>query len=192
MKMVRGMNMMKEIEDHKIYRMLKGKYEQVAIDYVLLSDDEDYEGLETHRKAVFEAFNIINARKAAWNGVPISEPEAEKMQAVPVSMEEFLQLPDDAYYDSRPKGNRSFSIPRPLTYWFAFLEPPYGVPYLKSDFVVFNDVLFPNKEHCEAYRWNDDFSDYFDEGKEWWGTGLWTIYDGITGVMAVIGASLTD
>ena len=53
------------------------------------------------------------------------------------------------------------------TYGFAFLEPPHGNAYLKSDFIQFNDLLFPNKPEVELYRWNDDFSNYFDEGKEY-------------------------
>lgn len=44
----------------------------------------------------------------------------------------------------------------------------------------------------EVYRWNDDFSNYFDDGKEWWGTGLWSAYDKTTGVFVIIGASQTD
>lgn len=71
-------------------------------------------------------------------------------------------------YD-RAKGNRCFGVPQPIPYWYAFLEPPYGVPYLTSDFIKFNDVLFPFKDETEVYRWNDDFSNYFDDGKEWWG-----------------------
>lgn len=108
------------------------------------------------------------------------------------SIEELLQLPTDSYYDSRPRRDRSYNIPSPIPYWFAFLEPPYGTPYLKSDFVEFNNILFPNREDTEVYRWNDDFSNYFDTGKEWWGTGLWTIFDKTTGLIVVIGASLTD
>ncbi|MDO4492182.1 MAG: hypothetical protein Q4B85_14065, partial [Lachnospiraceae bacterium] len=54
----------------------------------------------------------------------------------------------------------------------------------------FNSILFPND--IEVFRWNDDFSDYFDAGKEWWGTGLWSAYDEITKEITVIGASLTD
>lgn len=184
---------MREIEEHKAYELLKSKYEKVSIDYVIMSIDMDYEGLETHKKAIIEAFQILNNRNTGESGENYKIAlEEEKMKAMASSMDELLQLPNDDYYDNRPKGNRSFSIPDPLPYWFAFLEPPYGVPYQKSDFIDFNNVLFPNKDHSEVYRWNDEFSDYFDDGKEWWGTGLWTIFDHITGLMVVIGASLTD
>lgn len=92
----------------------------------------------------------------------------------------------------RLKKNRSFSRPDPMPYWYAFLEPPHGCSYLITDFIEFNALLFPNRDDCDAYSWNDEFSNYFDAGKEWWGTGLWSIYDHITGLMVIIGASLTD
>lgn len=114
------------------------------------------------------------------------------MTATESNIDELLKLPPDDYYDSRPKANRCFSIPAPLPYWFAFLEPPQGTPYLKSDFIEFNNVLFPDRKDVRVYRWNDDFSDYFDAGKEWWGTGLWTVSDVKNKVIVVIGASLTD
>lgn len=183
---------MKEIKEHKAYELLKSKYEEIAIDYVILSTDGDYEGIETHKKAVIEAFGILNARNDAAGIDYKYELEPERMNAVSSSMEDLLQLPADGFYDSRTKENRAFSIPSPTPYWFAFLESPCGVPYLKSDFIAFNDVLFPNKNCCEVYRWNDDFSDYFDEGKEWWGTGLWTVFDRTAKTVIVIGASLTD
>lgn len=184
---------MREIKEHKAYELLEKKYDRVAVDYVILSVDTPYEGLETHKKAVMEAFRILSAGNDAECGEENKiTVEAEKMKAVPIGMEELLQLPDDAHHAARPKGSRSFSMPEPIPYWFAFLEPPQGTPYRKADLAAFNDVLFPHKDRCEAYRWNDDFSDYFDAGKEWWGTGLWTVFDSAAGTLIVIGASLTD
>ena len=49
-----------------------------------------------------------------------------------------------------------------------------------------------NRENTEVYRWNDEFSNYFDDGKDWWGTGLWSAYDKKTGIFIIIGASQTD
>lgn len=68
----------------------------------------------------------------------------------------------------------------------------YLVSFSKEDFEEFNEILLPNKEDIEIYKWSDDFSDYFDAGKEWWGTGLWTAFDLKTNTVVVIGASLTD
>lgn len=179
---------MMELKEHKVYRLLSNKYKRVAIDYVILLKNEIYEGVELHKKAVIEAFKILNKRY----DYKVITIETEKMDFSPSSIEDLLVLPENDYYDSRPKGNRCFNIPTPLPYWFAFLEPPYGVPYLKSDFINFNDILFQNKGDTEVYRWNDAFSNYFDDGKEWWGTGLWSVYDKKTGIIVIIGASLTD
>ena len=98
---------MQEIENHIVYELLKTKYNRIALDYVIMSVDTEYEGEITHKNAIIEA-------------------------------------------------------------------------------------LFPNKSHCEVYRWNDEFSNYFDAGKEWWGTGLWSVYDYFDRTMVIIGASLTD
>lgn len=184
---------MTEVKNHKVYELLKNKFEEICLDYVILTSEEEYEGENTHRKAVIEAFQILNTRHVVGNHYNYKiNIETDKMRASRSSIEELLELPCDDYYDSRPSGNRCYTIPSPLPYWYAFLEPPYGTSYLKSDFIVFNQILFPNKEETEVYRWNDDFSNYFDDGKEWWGTGLWTIYDKKTRVYVVIGASLTD
>lgn len=185
---------MREILDHKVYELLKYKYNQNYLDYVILSVENEYKDVETHQNAVIKAIKIISDRMKVDNEEAFEiSLDTEKMKATSISMEDFLQLPSDEYYDSKKNSSsRTYTIPTPLTYWFAFLEPPHGNRYLKSDFIEFNDFLFPNKMSCEVYRWNDTFSDYFDVGKEWWGTGLWTVYDKNTGIIVVIGASLTD
>lgn len=182
-----------EVENHRAYELLKSKYDNIALDYVIMSIDTEYEGVLTHKKAIVEAFSIINKRYATYCGDDyIINIDEEKMQASPSNMEELLQVSNDDYYKDRHNKNRAFSRPEPMPYWFAFLEPPHGNSYLSKDFIEFNSLLFPNINDCDVYRWNDDFSNYFDEGKEWWGTGLWSIYDHITGLIVIIGASLTD
>lgn len=184
---------MREIDNHIVYEQLKTKYDRIALDYVIMSVDGEYEGEKTHKNAVIEAFQVIHNRNSTCFGDDYSiEIEESKMKALPSNIDELLQLSDDEYYDNRQKKSRAFTKPKPMPYWFAFLEPPHGNTYLNKDFITFNDLLFPNKYHCEVYRWNDEFSNYFDAGKEWWGTGLWSIYDYIDGTMVIIGASLTD
>lgn len=181
-----------ELQGHKIYQMLKEKYDECYLDYVILQSDEAYIGYETHKKAVVSAFDILNERnKQRTFPVQLSMQE-DKMMGQKMDVEEFLALPDDPYYIDRPEGNRAFGIPCPTPYWYAFLEPPYGNEYVNEDFIQFNNVLFPFKESLEVYRWNDDFSNYFDDGKEWWGTGCWSAYDPVTQCFVIILASLTD
>lgn len=179
-----------EISNHKAYELLENQYQEVALDYVILQSEKEYHGVQLHKEAIIEAFHILNQRFECYD-YPINI-EPDKMVGVKCSIEELVMPPEDAYYEDRPRGNRCYSIPSPLPYWFAFLEPPYGTHYLKTDFIAFQDILFPNRETIEVYRWNDEFSNYFDAGKEWWGTGLWTAYDAANKLFVVIGASLTD
>lgn len=181
---------MKEISEHGIYEMLENRFSRVGCDYVILSSDEEYRGMETHQKAVISAFEILNERFSDY-GLSI-DTETDKMTAVRSSVEELLEVPSDDYLAEGKKSDRSYTVPAPIPYWYAFLEPPGGTPYGKSDFIEFNDILIPDKDFVEVYRWNDDFSNYFDDGKEWWGTGLWSICDIKTGTFVIIGASLTD
>lgn len=177
---------MKELDIHAAYELLNNKYPRVALDYVILSADE-YAGIEVHKNAVIKALEIIGRRYDC-----VYDISAENMQAAPLDIDDLLKLPDDDYYTTKSKINRGYNIPDIIPYWFAFLEPPYGNSYVTRDFVEYNDVLFPNKQDVEVFRWNDEFSNYFDDGKEWWGTGLWSAYDRAAGIIIIIGASATD
>ncbi len=177
-----------ELTNHKAYELLEHKYERVDLDYVILQSDEEYDGLITHKKAILAFSEILNKRFADMDYH--IEVEENKMSAVRSSIEELLAVPEVNPYGG--EIDRSYSIPNPIPYWFAFLEPPYKTPYSIADFRSFNDSLFPVKERIDVYRWNDNFSNYFDAGKEWWGTGLWSVYDTVSKVFVIIGASLTD
>ena len=80
-----------------------------------------------------------------------------------------------------------------LTYHKAFLRPPYECEYTERDFEEVNAALFPcGTEHLEIFEWSTDWSDYFDDGHEWWGTLCLTIYDRALDRFVVILASSTD
>ena len=164
-----------ELTKHKAYELLKTTWSRVSLDYVILSVGKDYEGYATHKLAVIEAFRILELRLAAF--AYQLNIEADNMRATKVDTEEFLMPPSHAYYEDRTKKQTCIHVLAPMPYWYAFLEPPYGTPYLKADFIRFNEILFPNRQALEVYRWNDDFSNYFDAGKEWWGAFFWTVYN---------------
>ena len=80
-----------------------------------------------------------------------------------------------------------------LNYRGAFLYPPHGVRYTDADFDRLNAALFPKgTDGLEVYRWTTDWSNYFDDGHEWWGTLCLTVFDKRMGRYAVILASATD
>ncbi len=80
-----------------------------------------------------------------------------------------------------------------LNYRGAFLYPPHGSGYTDADFERVNAALFPNgTDGLEVYEWTTDWSDYFDDGHEWWGALCLTVYDKGLDRFAVILASATD
>ncbi|MCR5458055.1 MAG: hypothetical protein K6F14_08255 [Clostridiales bacterium] len=89
-----------------------------------------------------------------------------------------------------------FSAPKEKcgeNYRGAFLYPPHGGWLTNKDFDYINEVLFPNgTEELEVYKWSTDWSEYFDDGHEWWGSICYTVYDKTLDRFVVIMASATD
>ena len=64
---------------------------------------------------------------------------------------------------------------------------------MDSDFDRVNAALFPNgTDGLEIYEWTTDWSEFFDDGHEWWGALCFTVYDKTLDRFAVIMASATD
>lgn len=161
---------------------------------MLLSFDEEYCGMQSHKRAVIEAISILNSRVRVGNSLkhPHFSVDEDKMRCAVYDIEQFFC---DGNSSWKIDGNTRVRVsPSHMTYWWAFFEPPYGVPYSKEDFHKLNHLLFPSqfRNDLEIFSWNDDFSNYFDDGKEWWGTALWSIYDKWMSRFVIIGASLTD
>jgi hypothetical protein len=74
----------------------------------------------------------------------------------------------------------------------VFSSPPYGGHGLEAllDDVV-RGVLGAPDETTEIWSWATDWSAYFEAGREWWGTALWTVERGDGTIVAVL-ASSTD
>jgi multidrug efflux pump subunit AcrB len=102
---------------------------------------------------------------------------------------------DDKLYDSifcangylkRGEGGK-------IPYWYAFLEPPNKNSYGRDDFIKVNKALFPNgASSLEVFEWSTDWSEYFSEGHEWWGTACYSVYDKVNKRFVVVLASATD
>ena len=90
-------------------------------------------------------------------------------------------------------GATAGPVPGKLSYRQAFLHPPYGNVYSAEDFERLNAALFPaGTERLEVFEWSTDWSDYFDDGHEWWGALCLTLYDPALDRFVVILASATD
>ncbi|MBR1735442.1 MAG: hypothetical protein IJ736_00290 [Firmicutes bacterium] len=196
---------MQELINDKFYTVLKEKYNELLLDYVLLSFgencsgencDEKYCDEKSHKIAVIKAIEILNARVRVGNNLkhPHFYIDEDKMLCNQYSLEDFFYKCDS---NMEMIGERKVRItPEHLymTYWQAFSDPPYGIPYSREDFEKINHLLFPVqfRDDLKIYSWNNDFSNYFDDGKEWWGTALWSVYDKNMQRFVIIGASLTD
>jgi len=189
-----GSNFMKELMDDPIYKKLETDYKELLLDYILLEADGEYKGEESHKEAVMAAIICLGTRERVGNcydrGVFTLEPDQMRCEKIDVSDFFFegnngwILSPEEIRYKESLNG---------MNYWLAFFNPPYPIPYTIEDFRKINRMLFPiSQKDLEIYHWNDDFSDYFDDGKDWWGTAMWSVYDKAMRRFVIIGASLTD
>ncbi len=147
---------------------LSDEYPELVLDYCFVKD-ESYHGYESHRKALISAYGILCDE---WEG----DPGEATGKCIPT---------EELFSSECQKGK--------LNYRRAFLNPPHQNSYTGKDFERFNAAIFPNgTDKLEVYEWDTNWSDYFDDGHEWWGTLCLTVYDQTLDRFVVIMASATD
>lgn len=166
---------------NKTFNRLIAEYPDIVCDYCLVNSYDQnantlgvfpYLGVDSHRLALECAFRELSEGGDKWS----YDTKAAKCR----------KLKSTALF--APTGGDNW-----LNYRKAFLCPPHGNSYTDRDFERVNDVLFPGGTEClEVYRWTTDWSDYFDEGHEWWGALCLTVYDKSLDRFVVIMASATD
>ena len=150
------------------YEELFAEYPDLVVDYGIVKG-EGYGGYDSHRRALKTAFDRLDGD---WEGDP---DQATGKSVDPANM-----------FSSQYEEGK-------LNYRKAFLYPPYENGYTGKDFARVNAALFPNgTDELEVYKWTTDWSEYFDEGREWWGTLCLTVYDKTLDRFVVIMASATD
>lgn len=163
-----------EREDDALSALLAG-YPDIAVKYCIVKREGRYLGYESHRAAL----------KSAWRVCLSTDEDGGPWQGSP-ALATGKRITVDELFSSQERDGL-------LSYRRAFLYPPHGNGYTGRDFVRVNAALFPNgTDGLEAYRWSTDWTEYFDEGREWWGTLCLTVYDESLDRFAVIAASATD
>ena len=148
---------------------LIASYPDLAVDYRIVKNERSYAGYASHRDALREAFISLCGD---WTGDP--ERACGK------------RIDAGELFSSRYREGK-------LNYRKAFLYPPHGTSCTGRDFARVNEALFPNgTDALEVFEWSTDWSDYFDAGREWWGTLCLTVYDRTLDRFAVILASSSD
>lgn len=162
------------IEDGAFDDVIK-RYPESVVDFCLVKNVGGATGYNAHRSALLCASMELFADaddSEAWR----FDPGKATAKEIPAS-DIFAHLGDAAG----------------MNYRKAFLNPPIPNGYTDKDFAKVNAALFPNgTEGLEVYEWSTDWSEYFDEGHEWWGAFCLTVYDRTLERFAVIMASATD
>jgi len=156
------------------FEELIAKYPACVIDYCIVKNEDTDRGLNAHWMALVWACRelFVDDEEESWN-YDVGKADAKEISSA------------ELFASDVKKGE--------LNYCKAFLYPPHGNNYNMMDFNKINSVLFPNgKDELEVYEWTTDWSDYFDDGHEWWGTLCVTIYDKSLDRFVVIMASATD
>ena len=201
---------MRELLSDPFYEMI-GRYKNCIVDYCLIADEIPHRGYRSHKDAVLFAMLKVMERETdtelpAEIGVcgqiddgPLPwSLDMEKAHANPIDPAALLHVPEilrtsrsgQRFYDcGLPDPMKGEQIP----YWYAFWETPHISGYGPDDFRRVNSVLFPEgTDELEVYEWTTDWSGYFDDGHEWWGTACWSVYDMRMERYVVIMASATD
>ena len=210
---------MKRIEHDAFYDYIKqydsdSKHHLVGeVDYYLLSDDKPYEGINSHREALRFVFDwlvkeSIEDRESAriWSDDGLANQlqplvfDIDKAQSSPLDQQMFFFCPNivktDHYgavrYDAEWKPNDE-NLGTTVPYWYALMEPIHGKRNKPEEFKKVNEVLFPNgTDALDIYEWTTDWSDFFDDGHEWYGACCWSVYDKTLNRYVVMLVSATD
>jgi hypothetical protein len=99
--------------------------------------------------------------------------------------------------EARRVSRHAWSIPNIDGYKTAFFHPPYGLQGSAGGkaalFAGINRfVLGDDPTRAKIFFWSTDWSNYFDDGHEWWGDFYWTIRPAVSDRLVVVGASTTD
>ncbi|MBR5162901.1 MAG: hypothetical protein IKW79_02635, partial [Schwartzia sp.] len=161
------------ITDDPFFAVL-ADYPDSVVDFCLVANDHTGTGYDAHRRALACAANEL-----------FTEENGEVIWRFDVGKADAKQIAPDALFARTDDGA--------LNYRRAFLAPPYPNGYTDADFTRLNAALFPNgTDALEVFEWTTDWSEYFDEGHEWWGALCVTAYDRTLDRFAVILASATD
>lgn len=175
--------------------------QKAAIEGMIYFDnrmEDDWQARKDYLLENFPKFDFDKRLRYTVDGEPIGEQ---------ISVAEFVGF-DYQKQSVNVKDYRDYDLA------YALLEPPYGLrleidakhgseEYYElqakeftnlyrmflNDFLLFSKY---SKDDFIIYSWSDDWSNFFDAGKEWWGTYYYTVYNKRNNTIIVLGASETD
>ena len=151
-----------------------------VLDYVFLEAQSELPADQVHLSAALAAMGVIDRRRAvtpyAWDYEKLTVDELRCVGA-PITFDAFWGSDDVALI---PYDSGSLGVPEINGYKTAFCLPPYPLSAVERErdeiFISINaHVLGPDPRSCEIFSWSTDWSNYFDDGKIWWGAYFWTV-----------------
>ncbi|KAF1053139.1 MAG: hypothetical protein GAK43_01562 [Stenotrophomonas maltophilia] len=180
---------------------LRERLEQAGyvFDFVVQAVDEyQAPGEAQHREALAALFEAIQARAQRWQRQLIEREPKYAQHVWPDLSADLTQARAQALDATAIAAlvQEGGALCR------AFRDPPYGTPLQVSDFREWLQALRLHPEDpVQVFDWVGDpdinpgrsgWSDYFDDGKEWWGIWCLTIYNPRRRTLAALAASATD
>ena len=170
----------------------------VVLDYVLFSTDPgDANDLERHRAIATAGMQLMSDRLEQYFDNLQKEIQENPDQFPWLDPETLAEDERASIEFSSKDASGSFIDEQTFrtVYTKAFCEPPHGfqqrnaeAPALCTESL---SILAGTVSEYSIVSWSDDWSTYFDDGKEWWGSYLWTLLHP-EGTALWIGGSTTD
>ena len=171
------------------------RHDWTPFHYVFLKE-EKYSGINSHQEAVLEFLNCSNrfreCLRLMWsdrNPMKIDhEAYARKFHEL---NEEKINYTDIRFFDKMKEYpiyvNKEMMRAKRITpesfwaedgiYRTSFLDAPQGAAGTEEEFNQLNDRLFPDKDHLHIYLWNNEFTNYYNNGRYWDGAYVWSVCD---------------
>lgn len=174
---------------------------------------------QTHKQAALLFMEEVS-RRSSYYQVKNDEDKARTLVGRRIDHREFLgprydfdreglivqgkgRFLNDFFFYSDPATPENIIPPDGIDYGigiglaYAFSAPPYRLQMTAEESgETFNKllsfVLGGVYSNSIIFLWPTDWSNYFDDGNEWWGSFLWSFANPDTNQIAVIAASSTD
>ncbi|MDI9370987.1 MAG: hypothetical protein GX181_05325 [Synergistaceae bacterium] len=161
-------------------------YRYYAIDHEDPNEDEivsllDASGVRCVRLPWTEEYrDIVTHQQALMKGI------------VPVVIDRYGE--DEDVETSTPSLMEELASPLTVMGQVEYFYHNPVYPYWRSqeEFDRLYRLLFPSDGTYDCFCWSDDWCDFFDAGREWFGTGCWSVYDRRRRLFTLFFVSETD
>ena len=161
----------------------------MVVDHLVMADPGNVDADELHLRACATFFHHLQAPRSSF--------DLARARSRAIDDTEFLGPFWDRVGHRVLWPGSARTISGLDGYAYALALPPYGLrPATQEDVDTICarlvTGLFAGLRDADIRAWSKDWSDYFDQGLEWWGAYLWTVRVPQRSWIVAAGASTTD